>query len=218
MSIPTFRFFTTEVSAIESISKTPVALGYSPSLGGSPVIISRLRNPSTWAPRISDCIPIRLRSLQQKCTMVSMPVVCSILTAVAIGLSRELARGPSGKFIALMPACSQSLAFSRVLPMSAPRGGVSSIVVTFFPLVSLWPRRDFSANGFGSSGCILAAVFFGEILILAATLLAALSSPPTARTISLMCFGVVPQHPLIILAPFSNNFLAYSAMYSGVHI
>ena len=47
---------------------------------------------------------------------------------------------------------------------------------------------------------------------------AALLMERTARTISRMWSGVVPQQPPMIRAPISKNRLAYSAMYSGVHM
>ncbi len=76
ISTPRLRFRATPARATESMSKTPVALGYSPSFGGSPVMMSRFRTPIVEAPRRSDCMPIRLRSRQQKCRMASMPASC----------------------------------------------------------------------------------------------------------------------------------------------
>ena len=51
-------------------------------------------------------------------------------------ISRELARGPSGIFIASIPISAHSLAFSRMGSISRPLGGVISMVVTFWPFAS----------------------------------------------------------------------------------
>ena len=96
---------------------------------------------------MSDCIPMRFRSRQQKCRIDSMFAACWILTAVTIGDNRELARGPSGIFIASIPISAQALAFSRIGSISSPLGGVISMVVTFWLFESFSPNFDFSAKG-----------------------------------------------------------------------
>ena len=63
-SSPRLRFRTRFVRPIESMSNTAVASGYGPIFGGSPVMISRLRNPIAAAPNKSLSIPSRLRSRQ----------------------------------------------------------------------------------------------------------------------------------------------------------
>ena len=105
---------------------------------------SIFRRPMACAPKMSDCIPMRFRSRQQKCRIASISAACWIFTAVTIGDRRELARGPSGMFIASIPISAHRRAFSRIGSMSSPFGGVISIVVTFWPLASLWPIFDFS--------------------------------------------------------------------------
>ena len=58
-----------------------------------------------------------------------MPVCFSIIKAVTSGEILELALGPSGIFIASIPAFLQSSTFFITSDKSTERGGVISIVV-----------------------------------------------------------------------------------------
>ena len=79
---------------------------------------SILRRPMAYAPKMSDCIPMRFRSRQQKCRMGSISASRRICSAAISEESRELARGPSGMFIALMPRWRSVLLLSMADRMS----------------------------------------------------------------------------------------------------
>jgi len=187
---------------MESISKTAVASGYSPTFGGSPVMSSMFLSPSACAPSISDWRPMIFRSRQQTWRMVSIPANSWILTAVAMGDRRELALGPSGILMASIPCSAHIFAFFSVLVRSAPLGGVNSTEVIFPPSDIICPIRERSANGTISETSVTIESGSG-FENTTGCLAMALSMALTAAPIFLMWSGEVPQHPPMILAPFS---------------
>ncbi len=132
--------------------------------------------------------------------------------AVISGEIRELARGPSGMLMALTPRSRNALLLATVALRSYPRGGTSSTVLTHWRRASRPASRDFSARAAGSF--CAAAVAAGADAVTGSLVRARLSGL-TARTISRICSGVVPQQPPTADAPRSTYRLAYVARYSG---
>ncbi len=85
--------------------------------------------PKAFAPRISDCIAILLRSLHEICIIGSIPLSSSSLDIAKLHIL----------IIALLPsvtltACTlflRSCAILRDLMGSPPLGGINSAVITF---------------------------------------------------------------------------------------
>ena len=154
-----------------------------------------------------------------------MPTPCSIRMAVTMALILELALGPSGMFIASIPASLILFAFSSIFSAVIPEGGTSSIVQTFSPLAILAVHLDFSAKGRrGAPGGASGESSEGPRG--ASGRVEATANPPESRlialycrivwAIALICSGPVPQQPPTKRTPSWRKYLVNSAKYSGV--
>ena len=137
----------------------------------------------------SACMPIRLRSRQQKCSMVSMPASRWMRSAVISGEMRELARGPSGMLIADDAALAEraALGHDRGEIVAAGRHQLDGgdPLPRGQPAAELGLCSAKAAGGFSGTGsCDFAAGTTRGRL-----------SGLIARAISRMCSGVVPQQP-----------------------
>ena len=103
-SSPRLRRRRMPMSPVESVSQTPVPVGWSPMRGGSPVSARMSRTPSACAPRSSDSSAIRFRSRVVTWTTHSRSRSCWMPNATAIAPMRTRAIALSLMFTASTPA------------------------------------------------------------------------------------------------------------------
>ena len=154
-NLPSSRICRTmPISWVESMSKTPLAMGWSPNWQWSPDRQSMLRMPRAEAPRMSACIARRLRSRQTIWKLGSRPSWISSRLAAQLDM-RTMAVWLSVMFTeSTLPL--RWAAFLRTSSAWAPRGGPSSPVNAKCPARSTFSKLlpDFiSAPSRMSGGC-----------------------------------------------------------------
>ena len=152
-------------------------------------------SPAPAQPSSSACSPIRLRSRQQQCRTVSMPVSRCRVIAVTSGEMRALARGPSGRLTASIPASRQRRAPAIVFVRSKPRGGVISTSLIHSPAASFAPSAERSLRGIGSESSV-----FADSTVGIRRFSARINGLMVLASSSIWA-GVIPQQPPMAAAP-----------------
>ncbi len=140
-----------------------------------------------------------------------------LLNQLASRLCAEAGAGarPVRMLMQSMPCPAHRAAPAISREASVPRGGSISTKLTKRPSASLAPNLDLSRNGtatrWASGGALGASARSARAIVLVWRG----CSDRVSETISLVCSGVVPQHPPMILAPACSRRREYCAMYSG---